>query len=127
MLLEEMRTTGYQAPRRRVCAPDGPPRAQPFTCKRVGVSMRLTLSMSLDYPRGQGIVVTGVTAETVVPFSSTLRKSADVTFRTNLDERQLRPTVGARPDEVLVGSPARLQSCIAGDAAHNLGRYRGDL
>ena len=43
----------------------GPTRAHPFTCRRVGVSNRLPLSISVDYPRGQGIVVTGVTAETV--------------------------------------------------------------
>src|SRR5688572_30228700 len=102
MLLEEMRTTGYQAPRRRVCAPAGPTRAQPFTCRRVGVTIRLILSMSVDYPDRQGIVVTGVTATTVASGSSALGKAADVTFRTALDERQLRPTVGARTDEILL-------------------------
>src|SRR5205807_2196732 len=45
MLLEEIRTTGYQAPRRSVCAPEGPTRAHPFTCRRVGRTIR-ELSMA---------------------------------------------------------------------------------
>ncbi len=40
MLLEEMRTTGYHAPRRSVCAPAGPTLAQPLGWILVGVIRR---------------------------------------------------------------------------------------
>src|SRR6266404_4484693 len=41
--------------------------------------------------------------------STTLRKSADVTFRTSLDERQLRATVRTGTDEVLLRAAPSLQ------------------
>ena len=60
----------------------------------------------------------------VVIGSAALREAANVTFRTSLDECQLRATVRAGADEILFGTPCSEHGGIAGGALNDLARHR---
>src|SRR6266550_1621455 len=109
MWLDEMRTTGYHAPRRSRCAPDLPTRAQPLACSRVGVREREGVVTPKSYTGARrGRSDRGHTARVRRCALAALRVAADVTLRTPFGEGQLRPAVRACAEEI------RLEPLAAG-------------
>src|SRR6266704_940690 len=113
MWLDEMRTTGYQAPRRRRWAPGLPTRAQPLAWSRVGVTVRdglvtpscVTSFRSPGRDRGHrrmGDPRYGgeIWSSRPTTASPALAEPADMALGAALDERELRAAVRAGPDEV---------------------------
>src|SRR5690349_1214698 len=82
--------------------------------------------MVVDYLPAQVAVVTGVTGDTVATGSTTLRKAADVTFRTSFDERKLGAAVGTSADEVLLRPTPPLEQRF-GPPGHAAPRRRDTL
>src|SRR5207247_3599920 len=113
MWLDELRTTGYPAPRRRRWAPGLPTRAQPLAWSRVGVTVRDALvTRSCVTPfrspgRDRGHRRMGdpryggeIWSSRPTTASPALAEPADMALGAALDERELRAAVRAGPDEV---------------------------